>query len=175
MGLWERIILRPMRISFALCAWALLLAAPRVHGLRPRDPAKLLAGPQSMRWRSDRDRATRATPTTICLSLTGQSVQGPEVSPRTTWARSLDLLEPILVMSISPSNSDAAYRVGRLEGGPADTQISPKFPSATSTWNIFQLSRQSTHLTENTQDILGSLSTMKYIIDSSILDILAEA
>ena len=58
---WECIILRPMRITFALCAWALLLAAPRVHGLRPRDPAKLLAGPQAMRWRSDRDRATRAT------------------------------------------------------------------------------------------------------------------
>ena len=37
-----------MRLSFALCAWALLLAAPGVHGLRPRDPAKLPAGPQSM-------------------------------------------------------------------------------------------------------------------------------
>ena len=78
-------------------------------------------------------------------------------------------------MSISPPNSDAAYRVGRLKGGPADTQISPKLPSATSTWNIFQLSRQSTQLTENTQDIPGSLSTVKYIIDSSIPDILAEA
>ena len=115
LGLWERDTLRLMRITFALCAWALLLAAPRVHGLRPRDPAKLLAGPQSMRWRSDRDRATRATPTTLWPRLTGQLVEGPEVSPRTTWARSRVLFEPILVMSTSPPNSNVAYRVGRLE------------------------------------------------------------
>ena len=51
---WPRCLLgtfclQTMRIPFALCAWALLLAAPGVHSLRPRDPAKLLAGAQSMR------------------------------------------------------------------------------------------------------------------------------
>ena len=76
------------------------------------------------------------------------------------------------MMSISPPNSDAAYRVGRLEGGHADIQVSPKSSSATLTWNNFQLSRQWTQLNENTQDMLGSLSTMTYNIDSSILDII---
>ena len=47
-GIWERSTTRSMRLIFALCAGALLLAAPTVHGLRLRDPAKLVAGPQSV-------------------------------------------------------------------------------------------------------------------------------
>ena len=42
------ICLQTMRIPFALCAWALLLAAPLTHGLTVRAPAKLLATPQSV-------------------------------------------------------------------------------------------------------------------------------
>ena len=122
---WERSVARTMRITSALCAWALLLAAPGVHSLRPRDPAKLLAGPQSMIWRSDRDRATRAIPTNLWLPCKVQCVESPEMSPRTTWAHSQDLVEPILMKYTprrSPPNSTAVYRVGRLEGGQADKQ-----------------------------------------------------
>ena len=106
-----------MRIPFVLCAWALLLAAPLTHGLTVRDPAKLLATPQSMRWRSDRDRATHAIHNSPLISGKPECVESPEMSPRTTWAQSQDLVEPILMKFISPPNSIAKYRVGRLEGG----------------------------------------------------------
>jgi hypothetical protein len=95
------ICLQTMRIPFALCAWALLLAAPLTHGLTVRAPAKLLATPQSVIWRSDRDRAPRAIPNSPLTSDNSGCVEGPEVSPQTTWALSQDLAEPILMKSIS--------------------------------------------------------------------------
>ena len=169
------ICLQTMRIPFALCAWALLLAAPLTHGLTVRDPAKLLATPQSVIWRSDRDRAPRAIPNSPLTSGNSGCVEGPEVSPQTTWALSQDLAEPILMKSISPPNSTAKYRVDRREGGHAVRQGKFPPPSATPRWSIFQLMRQSTRLLEHIQDMCVSLSNEEYNIGSFILDVFADA
>ena len=164
-----------MRLPFALCAWALLLAAPGVHGLRPRDPAKLLVGPQSMIWRSDRDTATRVSPYADCHTGQLNIVEGSKVAIPTTWSQSTDPVESIIMHYFRVANSTAVYRVGRLEGGHVDKQIKSQPPSATPTWSNFQLLRQSTQLVEYIKDMFASLSIEKYNIGSFILDVLVEA
>ena len=96
-----------MRLPFALCAWALLLAAPGVHGLRPRDPAKLLVGPQSMIWRSDRDTATRVSPYADCHTGQLNIVEGSKVAIPTTWSQSTDPVESIIMNYFRVANSTA--------------------------------------------------------------------
>ena len=133
-----------MRLPLALCAWVLPLAVPGVHGLRPRDPAKLIASPQAVIWRSDRDVATRASPRADCPTGQPNPVEGSKIATSTTWSQSTDLVESIIMNYFRVSNSTLGCRVGRREGRPADPTFNISTSSASPRLSIFQCMRQST-------------------------------
>ena len=112
-----------MRLPFALCAWALLLAAPGVHSLRLVGRPMLSASPQAMIWRSDRDTIDREH---LDLDHHIQPPEGVETSgveDFTTSAQSTDLVEVIIINHLRDTNSTVQCQVGRPEGRQADTQV----------------------------------------------------